>query len=122
MGGIPSLVLLDANGKVITLDGRGTISRDPAGAKFPWQPKCFNEIMSGASLLDGSGSCMNFESLAGKTLAIYFSAHWCPPCLGFTPQLSKLYVQDLKAKGLEIIFVSSDKDEPSFTDYFREMP
>jgi nucleoredoxin len=24
-------------------------------------------------------------------LAIYFSAHWCPPCRSFTPILSKFY-------------------------------
>ena len=23
--------------------------------------------------------------------AYYFSAHWCPPCRGFTPQLVKFY-------------------------------
>lgn len=29
-----------------------------------------------------------------KALALYFSAHWCPPCRGFTPQLAKWYSQD----------------------------
>jgi nucleoredoxin len=28
----------------------------------------------------------------------------------------------LKAKGLEVVFVSSDRDEESFNDYFKEMP
>lgn len=32
------------------------------------------------------------------------------------------YERDLKAKGLEIIFVSSDKDEVSWTEYLKEMP
>ena len=30
--------------------------------------------------------------------------------------------EDLKAKGLEVIFVSSDRDEASFMEYFGEMP
>ncbi len=32
------------------------------------------------------------EALAGKKIvAFYFSAHWCPPCRGFTPVLKKFY-------------------------------
>jgi len=62
------------------------------------------------------------EALAGKTLGIYFSAHWCPPCRGFTPQLCKLY-KECKDKGLpfEIVFSTADRDEESFKNYFEEM-
>ena len=32
------------------------------------------------------------EALAGKEfICIYFSAHWCPPCRGFTPVLKDFY-------------------------------
>jgi thiol-disulfide isomerase/thioredoxin len=59
----------------------------------------------------------------GAVIAIYFSAHWCPPCRGFTPQLAKCY-KELKEAGkeFEIVFVSSDKDEESFKEYMSEMP
>ena len=57
-----------------------------------------------------------------EVFAFYFSAHWCPPCRGFTPQLAEWYSKDLKAKGLEVIFVSSDRDAASFKDYYKEMP
>lgn len=35
--GIPSLVLLDEIGNVITLDGRNKIPMDKAGVGFPWR-------------------------------------------------------------------------------------
>jgi len=57
-----------------------------------------------------------------KAIVLYFSAHWCPPCRGFTPKFAEWYTKDLKAKGLEVIFVSSDKDEGQFKEYFAEMP
>ena len=61
----------------------------------------------------------------GKVIGVYFSAHWCPPCRGFTPKLAKWYT-DLKQGELkdkfDIVFVSSDKDQKSFDDYFNEMP
>jgi len=48
------------------------------------------------------------EALAGKkNVLVYFSAHWCPPCRGFTPDLKKAYEDDLKAGNVEIIFVST---------------
>lgn len=53
---------------------------------------------------------------------MYFSAHWCPPCKAFTPKLSEAYTK-LKSErsDFELVFVSSDKDEGSFQEYFGEM-
>merc|ERR1719428_400531 len=85
-------------------------------------PDTFKEIMAGAKLLGQEGKEVNFEALEGKTLALYFSAHWCPLCKTFTPLLAEAYSASLKAKGLEVIWVSSDRDEKSFNDYFKEMP
>merc|ERR1712072_1486727 len=61
--------------------------------------------------------------LSGKSaVGVYFSAHWCPPCRGFTPELAKMYSEAFSGKGMEIVFVSSDRDESSFNDYYGEMP
>eukprot|EP00927_Polykrikos_kofoidii_P068109 TRINITY_DN634_c0_g1_i5.p1 TRINITY_DN634_c0_g1~~TRINITY_DN634_c0_g1_i5.p1 ORF type:complete len:418 (+),score=72.36 TRINITY_DN634_c0_g1_i5:74-1327(+) len=120
--GIPSLVILDADAKVITKDGRDAISSDPTGEEFPWLPKSLSEIMTGAKIIGAGGEEYGVEALTGKVYGLYFSAHWCPPCRGFTPKLAEWYTKDLKAKGFEVLFVSSDRDEGSFKEYFGEMP
>ena len=73
--------------------------------------------------MDGSGKTVQLDDLSGKKIGIYFSAHWCGPCRGFTPKLVETY-KKVKAKNpdFEIIFASSDRDEASFKDYFSEMP
>lgn len=64
------------------------------------------------------------EALAtAPVIAVYFSAHWCPPCRKFTPILAELYKKwNAKNKRIEIIFVSRDKDEKMFNEYFETMP
>ena len=55
--------------------------------------------MSTAVLPQEVPSCPQIfvQAMAGKqALALYFSAHWCPPCRGFTPQLAEWYKQELK--------------------------
>ena len=59
---------------------------------------------------------------AGKVVGIYFSAHWCPPCRGFTPVLSEFYKANHAKKNFEIIFVSSDQSADQFEEYYKEMP
>ena len=69
------------------------------------------------------GTDVPASSLAGKVVAVYFSAHWCPPCRAFTPTLIKAY-QAAKEQGLpfELIFVSSDEDQEGFDEYTADMP
>ena len=56
-------------------------------------------------------------------VGIYFSAHWCPPCRQFTPQLISFYNNvNQTQKEIEIVFVSSDQEEGEFKGYFAEMP
>ena len=76
----------------------------------------------GPTIVTSSGTVPTEEVLAGKNVALYFSAHWCPPCRGFTPKLAAAYKSHLKAKDLEIIFISSDRDESAFRSYFAEQP
>ena len=58
-----------------------------------------------------------------KIIGLYFSGSYCPPCIKFTPILSKVY-NELKEldKSIEIIFISSDKTIESFQHYYNYMP
>merc|ERR1712217_911024 len=116
--GIPSFVILDPEGKTITTEGREAVSTDPEGANYPWVPPTAAE--KAAAAMKNIGEDL-MKQTGGKPIGLYFSAHWCPPCRGFTPKLAEFYKDGLKDK-MEIIFVSSDRDESSFNDYFGEMP
>ena len=59
------------------------------------------------------------DALAGKKLiAVYYSAHWCPPCRAFTPELVKFY-DETKANhpDFELVFVSSDHSAKEMKEY-----
>lgn len=60
-------------------------------------------------------------------LGLYFSAHWCPPCRMFTPELSTWYTKQTAAGGplagkLEIIFMTADRTAAAHAEYLAEMP
>ena len=78
----------------------------------------------GETLKTKDGVVSTAEALKGKqAVALYFSAHWCPPCRGFTPKLAEIYKGLVAAgKSFEIVFVSSDREEPDFDSYFGEQP
>lgn len=82
----------------------------------------FNDLF-GEELLTKTGLKKTADVVSGKkAVGVYFSAHWCPPCRGFTPKLAGWYDADLKGKDMEIVFVSSDKDEEAFSSYYGEQP
>jgi len=67
-------------------------------------------------------SIADIQKTAG-VIGLYFSAHWCGPCRSFTPRLAELYKECRDAgKAFEVVFVSSDRDQDSFNEYFGEMP
>ncbi|XP_010790827.1 nucleoredoxin [Notothenia coriiceps] len=120
---IPSLVFVDAStGKVVCRNGLLVVRDDPKGLEFPWGPKPFAEVVAGP-LLRNNRQTADGTSLEGHYVGVYFSAHWCPPCRSLTRVLVESY-QTVKEAGqkFEIVFVSADRSEESFKQYFSEMP
>ena len=62
-------------------------------------------------------------TLKDKHVGLYFSAHWCPPCQRFTPELAETYKAIKAARGdFELVFVSGDRDAAQSREYFATMP
>jgi len=60
--GIPTLIIVDENSKIISSNGRGLVTNDPDGENFPWKPKPF-------SVLDK----MTVPSVNDEACLIYFT-------------------------------------------------
>ncbi|CBZ55148.1 hypothetical protein NCLIV_055730 [Neospora caninum Liverpool] len=116
---LPHVVLLDQDGKVINPHAYASMIVRPGD--FPWRKKSPMELL-GDDFLDGEGTKLGKETLSNKVVGIYFSASWCPPCQAFTPKLVET-VKGLKEQGkdVEIVFVSNDRDEKAFEEYFKRM-
>ncbi|KAM7264632.1 hypothetical protein ACFE04_002315 [Oxalis oulophora] len=71
------------------------------------------------------GRKVSIPELVGKTIGLYFGAHWCPPCRAFTTQLIESYnelTKNNKSQSFEIIFISTDRDNNEFDLNFSNMP
>ncbi|GAB4839790.1 hypothetical protein Ancab_020500 [Ancistrocladus abbreviatus] len=138
---IPRLVIIGPDGKTLNPDVAELISEHGIEA-YPFTPERLAELaeiervrigaqtlesllVSGEKdfVIDKSGSEVPVSKLVGKHVLLYFSAHWCPPCRFFTPNLIEAY-HDIKAKedAFEVIFISSDRDQSSFEEYYSGMP
>lgn len=81
------------------------------------------EFLTGKKLVTKDKTEVDVDEVLSNVTVVgfYFSAHWCPPCRGFTPMLADAY-QEMKDEGygVEIVFVTSDKDEDAMYSYMKE--
>jgi len=91
--GIPSVVIIDADGSVISKDGRSAIAGDPTGESFPWYPKpVFN-------LKGGPGSIQEVPTIIA--FAEGSDAAACKQIEDAMTPLGAKYIADAKAAGEE---------------------
>ena len=71
--------------------------------------------------LDGKEVKPSATALEGKSvIAFYYSAHWCPPCRAFTPELVKFYNEAAKKyPNFQLVFVSNDKNAGAMKEYME---
>lgn len=77
----------------------------------------------GVEFLTSANGKVPWSAVDGKTVCLFFSANWCRPCKAFSPNLVQLY-NTLKRndQNLEIVFVSSDRDEITYNEHLDTMP
>ncbi|TMW60138.1 hypothetical protein Poli38472_000180 [Pythium oligandrum] len=78
-------------------------------------------LFQGVQLVNAKGEKKDGEEcVAGKTLALYFAADWCPDCRSFQPALNDFY-KDVNKDGakLELVFVGSDRSEEDQIAHFE---
>lgn len=138
---LPTLVIIGPDGKTLHPNVAEAIEEHGV-ASYPFTPEKFAELDEITKAKEASqtiesilmsrdqdfvigkdGVKIPVSELKGKVVLLYFSAHWCPPCRAFLPKLIDAY-HKIKAKdnALEVVFISSDKDQTSFDEFFAGMP
>jgi len=58
-----------------------------------------------------------------KAFRIILFCSLVPPCKAFTPILAEAYMEwKEKGRSIEIVFISSDRDNNEFQGYYKDMP
>ncbi|CAN6548948.1 unnamed protein product [Malus baccata var. baccata] len=138
---LPTVVIIGADGKTHSENVADAIDEHGSLA-YPFTPEKFAELVEiekakekaqtlESILISGDrnfvigkeGTQIPVTDLLGKNILLYFSAHWCPPCRAFLPKLVEAY-HEIKGKddAFEVIFISSDRDQDSFDEFFATMP
>jgi nucleoredoxin len=88
--GLPHLVVIDIDGKVITKEGTSNLAKDPIGKRFPWRPEKIVDVMP-KEYLSTNLTHLPIGDLDDKYIMLYFSEKSCGLCQDFTPWLVKAY-------------------------------
>merc|ERR1712115_329087 len=114
-----SLVVLKGDGTLVTKGGRGDVSNHGKKALEFWSQTAIDLLKDQHFIKTDDSKVAAQTVIEGKKfVGFYFSAHWCPPCRGFTPVLKDFYEE--VSDEVEIIFVSSDRSSDDMQSYMKE--
>jgi thiol-disulfide isomerase/thioredoxin len=110
-----------------------SLNRDTLGSSSLLQQLSNMSATATSAIADLLGPVVNTQhdtistaDIKADYVGLYFSASWCPPCRRFTPKLVQCYKGFLQQPGnestLEIVLVSSDREEGDAVQYFGGMP
>jgi nucleoredoxin len=103
-------------------------ARNAAAANAAAKPGAIAPLVKGDLVSSRNGVLhpyLDAEFEKKKLIALYFSAHWCPPCRKFTPALVAFYNKNASAHPeFEVLLVSNDKSAAAMEAYMRneQMP
>ncbi|KAH7511069.1 hypothetical protein FEM48_ZijujUnG0052200 [Ziziphus jujuba var. spinosa] len=138
---LPTLVVIGPDGKILHANVANAIEEHGVLA-YPFTPEKFKELLEiekakeEAQTLESllvlgdlnfvigkDGAKVPVSELVGKNIILHHSTHGCRSCRGFLPKLIKTY-HDIKAKdhSFEVIFISSDRNQASFDEFFSSVP
>jgi nucleoredoxin len=106
------------SGFSLAAEPAGRSPQTPATQPAAPSPLAHWQSLFPGGLVDASGKAVDLKALAGKTVGVYFSAHWCPSCVAFTPDLVKF--RDKNAADFEVVFVSFDRSTEDQQQYMTE--
>ncbi|KAL4180703.1 hypothetical protein AMTRI_Chr12g233980 [Amborella trichopoda] len=139
--GIPHLVIVGKDSKILTSEGVGTVSEYGVDG-YPFTNERLEELKEQDEeirqnqnlrtllvtdrrdfVISNDGRQIPISELEGKTIGLYFAVSGHPFCEKFTPELIEVY-KKLKEKGesFEIVLVSSDENIKDFNEHFSSMP
>merc|ERR1712137_349412 len=96
-------------------------SRASALQTVVWVAPMF-ESTWGNELVNTTGASVPVSSLAGKLVALLFSASWCHASGKYTTELLKQYhVVKAAGRAFEIVWISCDRDETSFWKHIYDV-
>ncbi|KAI6694819.1 hypothetical protein NL676_022529 [Syzygium grande] len=131
---LPTLVIIGQDGKTLHFNVAETVEEHGV-MTYPFTPEKFAELaeiekkreesqtlelilVSGDLdfVIGKDGTKIPVSDLVGKTVLLYFSAHWCPPCRAFLPVLTEAYE---KIKATDNAF---EKFEEKFKESIKGWP